>query len=216
MTESDGSFVLDYGDSAAGLNGSARGPDLYLKVLAPEEAGVKPEAQVLYSTMSPRQNAGSTENFLIRLTIAQLQEAGLPVPLQTPADLEPAAHVLERLNAIVDRQAKIADGHKEAAKQLVDSHRKRFAGFHQTFKPALVAAISKVPASALDPDRFVNAGESVSVKSAAVIRKGILETVNADDPAKRAQARGFISLTDAPSSPTTRASGARRHDSGTA
>ena len=197
LTESDGSFTLDYDDSVFTSNASGTGLDLHLSVLAPDEVGITPEAQVLYSATAPRLNAGRTESYLIRLTTAQLQKAGIPLPSEIPEDLEPAPNVLGRLNALVARQAVIVDGHIGAARQLVDFHRARFAGFHQTFKPALVAAISRLPASPLDPDRYVAAGESVSTKSTAVIKKGLLETVNADDPAKRAPARGFISLTDA-------------------
>ncbi len=69
--------------------------------------------------------------------------------------------------------------------------------FHQNFKTSLVDSISKLPPAPLDPDRFVKAGDSVTGKSMATIKKGIIETVNSTDPAKRAPAKGFISLTDA-------------------
>jgi hypothetical protein len=165
-------------------------------VLAPDEPGVTADAQVLYSTTTPRQSIGRTEQNVVHLTTAQLQKVGLPIPSEVPEDFEPAANVVSRLTGMVVRQAQMTDGHIAAAKQLVDAHRTRFAGFQQKFKPKLMSAISKIPASPLNPDRIVAAGESVLTKSTAAIKNGLQQTVNSDDPSKRAPARGFISLSD--------------------
>ena len=197
LTGSDGSFTLGYDDNSfQTVNPALKRPDLHLSVLAPDEPGVTADAQVLYSATSPRQNAGQTEQYLVRLTTAQLQKAGIPIPSEVTEDFEPAANVVTRLNGMVGRQTAMTDGHIAAAKQLVDSHRTRFAGFQQKFKPAFAAAISKLPTSPLDPDRIVAAGESVFSKSTAAITKGLQGVVNSDDRSKRAPARGFISLTD--------------------
>ncbi len=121
LTKADGSFELDVDDTPVVSDASARN-DLHIRVLAPEEPGIAPDAQVLYL----RQNAGRTEQYLIRLTTAQLQTAGISVPSEVSADFEPVPNVIGRLNAIASRDTTIADGHIKAARQLVDSHRTRF------------------------------------------------------------------------------------------
>ena len=185
---------MTYDDSGFQITDpKARRPDLYINVLAPEEPGLKPEDLLLYSNVAPRVNAGVTEQYIIRLGGDQLEKFSIATP--PSEDLEPAQNVVGKLNAVVSRQNTIIDGAVAAAKQLVDTHRSRIANFHQTFKPALMTSLSSVPGSPLNPDRIVAAGDSVFTKSVLTTQQGINQTVNSDDPAKRAPARGFISLT---------------------
>src|SRR5262249_55811603 len=89
----------------------------------------------------------------------------------------------------------ISDGSIKIAQQRMDLHRARFSAFQATVKPALVDALSKLPDSPIAPDRVVRPGESPFAKSKALIETGIRETMNSDDPKKRAPRRGFLSLT---------------------
>src|SRR5206468_9548040 len=120
---------------------------------------------------------------------------GIPIPSETPGDFEPSQNIVGRLNALVSRQTDIINGAVSAAKTLVETHRTRVATFNQNFRSSLQDALSKLPTSPIDPDRIVGPGESVFTKSSAATVKTVQETVNSDDPSKRAPARGFISLT---------------------
>ncbi len=196
QTQGDGTFQLNIEDTAISTATASAGA-LHVRVLAPDEPGVDPAAQVLYASTAPRQNIGAMEQYVIRLTTDQLKKAGVAVPSEVSEDFEPAPNVLDRLNTIVKRQSSIADGHIQAARQLVDAHRARFSNFQSGFKKSLAQSVSKVPSALLDPQRFVATGESVAAKCTAAIQKSIADTVNSTDPATRAPARGFLSLTDA-------------------
>lgn len=196
LTGSDGSFTLTYDDTSFQITDpKSRRPSVHLSVLAPEEPGIPPEALLLYSSVVVRQNAGAMEQYVIRLTTAQLQKAGIPLPSETPEDFEPSANIVGRLTALAGRQKDLVDGAVGAAKGLVEAHRTRVASFNQSFKSSLQNAMSKLPTSPIAPERIVGPGESVFTKSSAVTVKTLQDTVNSDDPSKRAPARGFISLT---------------------
>jgi hypothetical protein len=198
ITGEDGSFSLSYDDSDFRIiNPQEQRPDLHLIVFAPEELGASPDGLALFSSVLPRQNGARTEQYVIRLNTDQLQRAGISVPSEVLEDLEPSKNVVGRLQQLAARQNAIVDGAFAAAKSIVDTHRTRIAGFHQTFKPSLLTALSRLGNSPLDPDRYVGPGESVFAKADGMMVKNIQETVNSDDPAKRAPARGFVSLTDA-------------------
>jgi hypothetical protein len=198
VTNGDGAFEVTYDDADLGLvTPPETRPNLQINVLAPEEPGVAPESQLLYSSAVPREHAGRTENYIVWLTAAQLQKAGISGPSEISADLEPAPNVVGRLTALATRQSRIVDGAVAAAKQLVDAHRVRAAGFDRSFRPALLSAVSKLPASPLNPERFVGPDDSVQGKAVAVTQAAIAGTINSDDQAVRAPARGFVSLTAA-------------------
>jgi hypothetical protein len=195
LTGSDGSFTLNYDDSGLQMAGARNGRAMVrLSVLAPEEPGISPDALLLYSSVLPRQ-ASPMEGCLIRLTTAQLQKAGIPLPSETPEDFEPSANIVGRLNALAARQNDLVNGAIGAAKGIVEAHRTRVASFDKSFKPTLQKALSKLPTSPIAPERIVGPGESVFTKSSTATVKSVQEVVNSDDPAKRAPARGFISLT---------------------
>jgi hypothetical protein len=104
LTDQSGAFELTYEDSdfgdeddEAGVpDDEAKRPDLLLLVLAPEDASENGSSSVLYSSPSVRQNAGRTEQYLIRLTVAQLQQASLPVPSAPRDEDDEPRPVLER------------------------------------------------------------------------------------------------------------------------
>jgi len=198
LTGQDGSFELTYENSEFQVrNAKEMRPDLLLSVLAPEEPGQDPQARILYVSNGIRQNAGLTEHYLIRLGADQLLKAGITPPSAESQDTEPATSVLGRLTENETRESTITDGTIGVARQRVDSHRARFAGFPQKLKPALVATLSRLPSVVQDRDRLVGDGESVFQKSKAAMQEGIKETFNSNDPRKRAPARGFMSLTQA-------------------
>jgi hypothetical protein len=196
ITGSDGEFAVSYTDSDFKLvNPKDTRPDLHLSVLAPEEPGVTPQDLVLFSAVLPRQNAGRTEQYIIRLTTALLQKYEIPIPSEVSADIEPAQTVVGRLTALATRQNTLVDGAVGAARQLVESHRTRLSTFTAKFKPQLVSHLSRLASAPLNPNRVVGEGDSVFVKGDAVIKVSIHNTINSDDPTIRAPALSYISLT---------------------
>jgi len=194
LTGDDGSFTLTYEDASFQSGAQSNRPSVQLEVLAPEEPGISPDALLLYSSVIVRQHAGAMEQYIIRLTTAQLQKAGITLPSETPEDFEPSANIVGRLTTLVARQTDLINGHVSAAQSLVETHRTRVASFSQKFKSSVQGALSKLPSSPIDPERIVGPAESVFTKSSAATVKTVQETVNSDDPSKRAPARGFISL----------------------
>lgn len=197
LTARDGSFELSYEDSEFQIrNSNERRPDLVLQVLGPEEPGQAVEARVLYVSRTVRQNAGKTEQCLIRITAEQLTKAGIEAPsLVAEDDAEPAQGRVQRLKAAHTRSAAIADGTLEVARDRVDTHRVRFQGFSAKLHSALSTSLSTVPVAQLQPDRFVKQGESPFTKNSVVIQRNIRDVVNSNDPSTRAPVNGFISLT---------------------
>ena len=194
LTSKDGAFTLDHEDADLKVAGAniAR-PNLYLTVSAPEEQGVHPESLLLYSSSAARQNAGSTEQYFIRLTTEQLQKAQIPLPSEVSEDLEPSTNLAGRLKAMAVRQNDFITGAVDAAKDVVVAHRSRVSTFNKNFKGALHGALSNVADTAIAPERLVRPGESVFAKSSALTAITVRGTIN--DPANRAPVRGFISLT---------------------
>ena len=89
LTGRDGAFVLTFDDASFQNTTTKIGrPDLHATVLAPEEPGVASDALVLYSSVVPRQNAGEMEQYIVRLTTAQLQKAQIPIPSEVSEDFE--------------------------------------------------------------------------------------------------------------------------------
>ena len=190
-----GSFELTYDDSEFQVrNAQERRPDLLVQVLAPEGPGQTLESRVLYVSTRVRQNAGKTEQYIIRIPGAALEEAGIPVPSETPEDFEPSTNLIGRLKAMAARQNDFVAGAVDAAKDVVGAHRTRVSTFNQNFKTTLQSALSNVAATPIAPERIVAPGESVFTKSSALITSTVTGTIN--DPTKRAPVRGFISLTD--------------------
>jgi hypothetical protein len=182
VTDDNGAFSVSIDDASLQTSAGAR-PDLHLTVLAPEEPGVPPDALVLYSSTVLRQNAAAIEQYVVRLTTAQLQKAEIPLP----------SEVAGKFKAMAARQNDFVAGAISAAQDVVLGHRTRVSSFQQKFKTSLQGAISNVSATAIAPERFVAPGESVFTKSKALSTATITGTIN--DPTKRAPVRGFISLT---------------------
>lgn len=85
LTGQDGSFLLAYEDAAFQARDSRKvRPDLFLMVLAPEQAGKALMGTLLYYSPEIRQNAGKTETYYIQISGEQLKNANLPTTIQSP------------------------------------------------------------------------------------------------------------------------------------
>ena len=89
VTDGTGAFTLTYEDDAFRVRHTReRRPDLCLTVLAPEDADTSGNLRVLLTSPAVRQNAGRSEQYLIRLTADQLSRAGVVAPM-TSGDCPP-------------------------------------------------------------------------------------------------------------------------------
>jgi hypothetical protein len=191
----DGSFELAYDNAEFQVRNAERRPDLVLRVLAPEEPGQRLESRILYTSADVRQNAGLIEHYVIRLTTDQLLKHGIPLPSTVTRETEPASNVIARIKDNAVRHEAITEAAFGVAKQRMEAHRVRFAGFHQQVKPNLLAELSTVSPTMPEPQRFVRRGESPFEKTTSAMRKMIRETINSDDPARRPSAKGVLTLT---------------------
>jgi hypothetical protein len=197
LTRPDGRFKVTFEDGEFQIrNPQERRPDLLIKVLPPEEPGVIPEANPLYITKAVRQNAGRTEEYLIRLTTDELAKASISPPSLLPPDVETAKSAVGRLMEARVQTEALTEGTVAIARQRGDAHRTRYASFGTQFHPVLLDALSGVAANPVDPSRLVAAGESPFTKNSAIIQQTIRDTINSQDPAKRAPSVGYINLTD--------------------
>lgn len=91
ITDEDGAFELTYADDAFKVGDAhERRPDILLMVLAPEDAVAAPDSGVLFTSRTVREDAGRTEQFVIRLPTQQLELAGVlspPRPFRLPEAL---------------------------------------------------------------------------------------------------------------------------------
>jgi hypothetical protein len=198
LTGADGSFRLEYDDSEFRIrNQNEQRPDLILLVMAPEEAGPNPDSDTLFSSTPIRQNAGRTEQYLIRLTTEQLKKAGIPLPT-TPGSAVEAPHlVIDRMVDDDARTATLIEGARAVNQKRVERARQTMTAFHNDLKPRIRRSLSRVPDNLLNSPSFVAPGESVTDKANAQIRNGIKQVVNSDDPAVRPPIRSYVALTAA-------------------
>jgi hypothetical protein len=80
LTDREGAFRFSFEDEEFRIrDANERRPDLRLVVMAPEQLGVGPE--VIFTSAEIRQDAGRTEEYLIRMTSDDLRRARVPNPL---------------------------------------------------------------------------------------------------------------------------------------
>jgi hypothetical protein len=198
LTDAQGAFELSFDDTEYQLrNPAEQRPDLLLLVMAPEEIGVEVRQSILFTSTTIRQNAGRTEQYLIRLTADQLTKAGIPLPT-TPNDaVEEPNLIVNRLVATDLRKNTIIDGLRLVEKNQVDRVRQTAEAFHTDLKPRLRARLSRVPENLIGTASFVADGESVVEKATELMRSNIRQIINNPDPKVRPPINTFVALTAA-------------------
>lgn len=196
LTDAQGAFELSFDDAEYQLrNPQEQRPDLLLLVMAPEEIGVDVRQSILFTSTTIRQNAGRTEQYLIRLTADQLTKAGIPLPT-TPNDaVEEPNFIVNRLVATDLRANTINDGLRLVEKNQVDRVRQTAEAFHNDLKPRLRARLSRVPENLIGSASFVTEGESVIEKATELMRSNIKQIINSTDPKVRPPIQTFVALT---------------------
>jgi hypothetical protein len=87
LTDKAGAFSFSFEDEEFRIrNVKEKRPDLSLVVLAPEEPGADRQSRVLFTSAEIRQDAGRTEEYLIRLPADALERVGVPIPLDPTVD----------------------------------------------------------------------------------------------------------------------------------
>jgi hypothetical protein len=130
ITGQDGGFEVVYPCEPA------RSHDIVVVVRAPdgEREGAK-----LYTTPEPRRKAGPVEEFLITLTSAALEAAGLTPPAGSDdTTLEQPAFALHGAKATLARTAVLKDELRQLAKDEVDKERERARTIDEKFQPRLL------------------------------------------------------------------------------
>lgn len=197
LTDANGAFRVTFDDAEFKISTpDERRPDLLIVVLAPEEPGKKFEERILYSSSGIRQNAGRTENYIVRLPSDLLRKFEINVSNGAAFQAEAPKGVSERLRAIETWHSEVVDGSIAAARVRVDQHRNRFAPFADALAPALRDSLSAIPSRNHDADRFVAPGESVFEKNQNLIGRNLRDFVNNEDVRKKTPVRGVVTLTD--------------------
>ena len=111
ITDENGLFSLDYGDSAFRSNNGERRPDLLFVITTPEQQGAEPCPTILHLSCNLRQNAGRIENYVIWIPSGSLVKAGIKVndPSATTIEEEPP-EIVKRMEDTYSREMEIENG----------------------------------------------------------------------------------------------------------
>ena len=91
-------------------NETEKRPDLFLIVLAPEEPGKDLDSRILFTSTAFRQNAGRTEQVLIRLTTEQLEKAGVSAPSADTPNSEDPDQIIAQMSQAEEMRIKLDTG----------------------------------------------------------------------------------------------------------
>lgn len=133
LTASDGSWSLTYEDvDFRRANPSESRPDLQLFVLAPEDADSPNPPIVLFDSKVTRVNSGRTEAYLIRIAAAQLEKAGIAVPVVEKGDDADAS--IEEHRARKARQRHLRAGIKRVNREIEAEDQEQRTEFRETIE----------------------------------------------------------------------------------
>jgi hypothetical protein len=166
LTGPDGSFSLTYDDLDVAGKTDDRRPDLFLMVLAPEDGELGAPPKILHQSSASRRGAGRTESFVIRLTSAQLKDAGIAVPDDEDADADRQLETYRSLEqAKLELTKGIAQFHKASVERDIEE------------KEVLRQTLLKTIATDLDAVSFggeiVRDNDRIPDRLAAVTAKGV-------------------------------------------
>ena len=200
LTDAEGAFTLRYEDSEFRIrNEGEKRPDLLLLVFAPEAPGKTLNELILFASPEIRQDAGRIESYFIRLTVEDLKKAGLPIPEDRLAaddgsgdeDLAVFESKLKAGKRFFGRKATIL------REQIEVDHAEHANRRETTFSANVKEALSRVPRTVRDSDRFVTGKDSILDRVLTNTRNHIRDAFNAPPPDKRPVAEGFVYLTEA-------------------
>ncbi|MFH2094061.1 MAG: hypothetical protein ABIJ16_00060 [Bacteroidota bacterium] len=183
LTDQNGAFTFVYEDSEIQIrNEKEKRPDLFLMVLSPEEASKNLNVQILYGTSDIRQNAGRSEQYLIRLTSEQLKKAGLSIPSESvDSDNDPDS-VIHKVSQTVERRELIKQEIQKIAVTKVTEVKKQVQQIKIAFEKRLVENLSKIPLDEAERFNYVIPGTKVESTVWKTVSKNIESSINSQAP----------------------------------
>ncbi len=188
LTDEGGGFVLEYEDKEF----KEERPDLLLFVTTPEGPGLDGCSPVVHVSCGIRQNAGRIESYLVRLTVEELNKAGVPLPsvrAQQSKGIHEPADVIASMQLRYARQ----DTFRELARQLtadrIKKQRETDAKIAKTFG-RIDKLLSPIPESIRESHHYVPMGADIQQASLASLTKQI-EMLHRDDAPVKMTGRTF-------------------------
>jgi hypothetical protein len=191
LTGAHGVFEFSYEDSEFQIrNPDEKRPDLLLLVQAPEEPGVNEATRTLYVSPEICQNAGRTEQRLIRIPAELLKKAGVPVPIDPAVAREEAGTVIGKLNQAVSYRADLEMETQKIAAREVERARKRHTDTIAKVQTRVVESLVGVSTEDARKLRIVMPGQKAESVAYDAINENIVKRVNAKPLA------GYLVLTE--------------------
>ncbi len=109
LTGDDGSFALNYEKNSFSAEGSKQNTNLFLLVLAPEDAESNDAPMILYKSALIRQNSGKSESYFIRIKEETLKKADIRPPAN-PNDEQDVNRQLSFYTKTQELKSKLNEG----------------------------------------------------------------------------------------------------------
>jgi hypothetical protein len=206
LTAANGDFHFSYEDGEFQIrNADEKRPDLLLLVQAPEEPGLSEAARTLYVSPEICQNAGRTEQRLIRIPAEALKTAGVPLPLDASVAREQAASVKGKLNQAMSHHLDVQTETKRIAVDRVAELRVQHAATAQAIESKVVQTLMGMTEADARRLNIVMPGQETAPVMYASINKTIAEKVNV------APLAGYLLLTETEAQQFRAGGGYRAH-----
>lgn len=204
LTSPTGAFDFEYEDEEFQIrNAEERRPDLLLLVVAPEEPGIDEESRVLFTSRDIRQNAGRTEQYLIRIPGDVLKKAGVPLPLDPAVAREESRSVIGKFEQAVIYRKDIETETRKIAVQQVTAAREQHEARATVVENRLIESLIGVNAEDAAKLRIAMPNTDPQPIMFAAFNAGIMSSNN------RRHA-GYLILTEEEAQPFRSGSGYRQ------
>lgn len=163
LTDDNGYFRFEFEDEAFRLrNAKEQRPDLHLVVLGPEEPGADLQTRTLYTSAEIRQDAGRTEEYLIRLPDELLTKAGVVLPVDPAVAREGVTGVVAKLEQAQAWRKDVAKETKRLASERVAAAREGVRKLDTLVEKRVVEALTGMTAEQARARNIVPPGDAVA------------------------------------------------------
>ncbi|MFI6360582.1 hypothetical protein ACIBJF_50615 [Streptomyces sp. NPDC050743] len=196
ITDANGAFAVDYEDAEFQIrNPKEKRPDLVLMVLAPEEPGLDEAHRVLYLAPQITQDAGRTEQRLIRLPAAVLTKAGIALPVDPGSTKQDSSATKGKLNQAMDFHLDVVAETQKIAAARVAAVRQQHEETSQAISDRVLESLMGVSRDEARQLRIVMPGESPAPTMYDAVNNTITNTVNTQPTV------GYLILTEDEAAP---------------
>jgi hypothetical protein len=179
LTHADGTFSFEYEDDEFRVrNPEEKRPDLLLLVLAPEGPGIDDSKRILYTSPEIRQNAGRTEQYLIRIPTAALTNADVSAPLDPSLARTNARTVIGKLDQALGYHAEIETAARAHATKKVADVRRQHDVTAKVVENRIVEAMLGMTSAEAERRRIVMPGENPQTMMLRTVEDNISQVVN--------------------------------------